>query len=395
MTLNQRSMTGGVTSFSFAGLARFAGGYPASHNPAMRWSHYGDRPRCMYGGACRSYGCPIHAKATTFSVSLPRARATGRLDLRPDAMACELPMQDGRVTGARYLDRAGKTHEVRAQHVVVSAGTIGTPHLLLLSSSSAFPHGLANGSGLVGRNFSFHHHPAAVGIFDEDLRGYTGYEAFAAFDDLHPSDPKRGFIRGGVVAELNTFTHQPIAYALVLDPALRGAGRSWGAALKERMRAFPRTLTVAGICEELPMADNRVDLDAAVKDRFGLPVPRFTKRQHPNDVAMYRWYEKKLVELVRAAGAKEVHGGGVPALAIDEHTPQKGNAHNHGTCRMGDDPSKSVVDRWCRSHEVPNLWVVDGSVMPTNGGYNPTLTILANAYRVADHFVRDAKRQSL
>ena len=384
-----------VSAQRFAKGARASGYTPFPVPVAINSQPYGERPRCMYGGACRSYGCPIHAKATTFSVSLPRARATGRLDLRPDAMACELPVQGGRVTGARYFDRAGKTHEVRAQHVVVSAGTIGTPHLLLLSSSSPFPHGLANGSGLVGRNFSFHHHPAAVGIFDEDLRGYTGYEAFAAFDDLHPSDPKRGFIRGGVVAELNTFTHQPIAYALVLDPALRGAGRSWGAALKERMRAFPRTLTVAGICEELPMADNRVDLDPAVKDRFGLPVPRFTKRQHPNDVAMYRWYEQKLIELVQAAGAQEVHGGGIPALAIDEHTPQKGNAHNHGTCRMGDDPSKSVVDRWCRSHEVPNLWVVDGSVMPTNGGYNPTLTILANAYRVADHFVREAKRQSL
>jgi choline dehydrogenase-like flavoprotein len=384
-----------VSAQRFAKGARASGYTPFPVPVAINSQPYGERPRCMYGGACRSYGCPIHAKATTFSVSLPRARATGRLDLRPDAMACELPMQDGRVTGARYLDRAGKTHEVRAQHVVVSAGTIGTPHLLLLSSSSAFPHGLANGSGLVGRNFSFHHHPAAVGVFDEDLRGYTGYEAFAAFDDLHPSDPKRGFIRGGVVAELNTFTHQPIAYALVLDPALRGAGRSWGAALKERMRAFPRTLTVAGICEELPMADNRVDLDPAGKDRFGLPVPRFTKRQHPNDLAMYRWYEKRLAELVQAAGAKEVHAGGIPGVAIDERTPQKGNAHNHGTCRMGDDPSKSVVDRWCRSHEVPNLWVVDGSVMPTNGGYNPTLTILANAYRVADRFVREGKRHSL
>ncbi len=383
-----------VSAQKFAKGAKARGYTPFPVPVAINSQPYAGRPRCMYGGACRSYGCPIHAKGTTFSVSLPRAQATGRLDLRPDAMVFELPTKDGRVTGARYFDRAGAAHEVRARHVIVSAGTIGTAQLLLLSTSSAFPHGLANGSGLVGRNLQFHHHPAAVGIFEEDLRGYTGYEAFAAFDDLHPSDPKRGFIRGGVVAELNTFTHQPIAYALVLEPALRGEGRSWGASLKERMRGFPRTLTVAGICEELPMADNRVDLDPSVKDRFGLPVPRFTKRQHPNDIAMNRWYEKKLVELVQAAGAKEVHPGRIPGVAIDEHTPQKGNAHNHGTCRMGDDPSKSVVDRWCRSHEVPNLWVVDGSVMPTNGGYNPTLTILANAYRVADHFVREAKKQS-
>jgi choline dehydrogenase-like flavoprotein len=310
-------------------------------------------------------------------------------------MVFELPVKDGRVTGARYYDRAGQPHEVRARQVIVSAGTIGTAQLLLLSTSGAFPHGLANGSGQVGRHFSFHHHPAAMGVFDEDLRTYTGYEAFAAFDDLHPSDPKRGFIRGGVVAEINTFTHQPIAYALVLEPALRGGGRSWGASLKERLRGFPRTLTVAGICEELPMADNRVDLDPDVKDRFGLPVPRITKRQHANDLAMYHWYEKKLVEMVQAAGAREVVRGAIPGVAIDERTQQKGNAHNHGTCRMGNDPSSSVVDRHCRSHEVPNLWIVDGSVMPTNGGYNPTLTILANAYRVADHFVREAKGHAL
>jgi choline dehydrogenase-like flavoprotein len=385
-----------VSAQKFAKGAR-ARGYTAFPVPvAINSQPYGGRPRCLYGGACRSYGCPVHAKGTTFSISLPRARATGQLDLRPDAMVFDLPVKDGRVTGARYFDRAGQAHEVRARHVVVSAGTIGTAQLLLLSTSGAFPHGLANGSGLVGRNFSFHHHPAALGLFDEDLRAYTGFEAFSAFDDLHPSDPKRGFIRGGVVAELNTFTHQPLAYALVLEPALRGAGaRGWGASLKQNLRAFPNTLTVAGICEELPMADNRVDLDPVVKDRFGLAVPRITKRQHPNDLAMNRWYEKKLVELVEAAGAKEVHAGGIPEVSIDEHTPQKGNAHNHGTCRMGDDPSKSVVDRWCRSHEVPNLWVVDGSVMPTNGGYNPTLTILANAYRVADHFVREAKAQSL
>jgi choline dehydrogenase-like flavoprotein len=384
-----------VSAQRFRRGAKALGYTPFPVPMAINSRPYGGRPRCMYGGACRSYGCPVHAKATTFSVSLPRARATGRLDLRSDATVFELPVKDGRVVGVRYFDDAGRAHEVRARHVVLAAGTFGSAHLLLLSTSGAFPQGLANGSGLVGRNLQFHHHPAAVGVFDEDLRTYTGFETHAALDDLHPSDPKRGFIRGGVVAEVNTFTHQPIAYSLVLEPALRGSARGWGASLKERMRNFPRTLVVAAICEELPMDDNRVDLDPEVKDRFGLPVPRITKRQHPNDLAMFRWYEKKLVEIVGAAGAKEVRAGGVPGVSIDENTPQKSNAHNHGTCRMGEDPTRSVVDRFCRSHEVPNLWVVDGSVMPTNGGYNPTLTILANAYRVADHFVREARRQSL
>lgn len=126
--------------------------------------------------------------------------------------------------------------------MIVSAGTAGTAHLLLLAESSAFPHGLGNGSVLVGRNLEFHHHPHAIGVFDDDVRGHTGFEAMAAIDDLHPSDPKRGFIRAGLVAERSTFTHQPIARALALDPALRGAARSRGAPLEERMRAFPRTL---------------------------------------------------------------------------------------------------------------------------------------------------------
>jgi len=380
----------------FAAGARAQGYTPFPVPVAINSQPYGGRPRCLYGGACRSYGCAIHAKGTTFSIHLPRARATGRLDLRTDAMAFELSVKDGRIAAARYLDTAGSAHEVRARHFVASAGTVGTAHLLLLSSSSAFPQGLANGSGLVGRNLQFHHHPAAIGVFDEDLRGYTGFEAFTAIDDLHPSDAKRGFIRGGVVAEVNTFTHQPIAFALALEPVLRSGERSWGASLKRRLRSFPNTMTIAGICEELPMEQSRVDLDPEVKDRFGLPVPRFTKRQHPNDLAMNRWYEQRLVEIVTAAGASRVAtGSSLPGIGIGESSPQKGNAHNHGTCRMGDDPAKSVVDRWCRSHEVPNLWVVDGSVMPTNGGYNPTLTILANAYRVADHFVGEARKGSL
>lgn len=380
-----------VSGARFAAGARALGYQPFPVPMAINSRVYDGRPACMYGGACRSYGCPINAKATTFSVSLPRARATGKLDLRTDAMVFELPEKDGRVTGARYLDSSGAAHEVRARHTVVSAGSIGTPQLLLLSTSSRFPHGLANGSGQVGRHLQFHHHPAAVGLFDDDLRAYTGFETHAGFDDLHPSDSKRGFIRGGVVAELNTFTHQPLGFALALEPAIADGGKRWGAALKERLRQFTRVMTVAGICEELPMESSRVDLDPDVKDRFGLAVPRITKRQHPNDLAMDRWYEKKLVELVEAAGAKQSFGGAGPAIAMSEERPQKSNAHNHGTCRMGNDAKSSVVDRWCRSHEVRNLWIVDGSFMPTSGGYNPTLTILANAYRVADHFVREAK----
>jgi choline dehydrogenase-like flavoprotein len=174
--------------------------------------------------------------------------------------------------------------------------------------------------------------------------------------------------------------------------------RSWGAPLKSLLKKFPRAVLLAGVLEDLPMESNRVDLDPTVKDRWGLPVPRITHGQHPNDLAMHRWYQLKLLEIAEAAGATEKWISKVPGFTlIDETTPMNGGHVGHfmGTCRMGTDPKSSVLDKWCRAHDVPNLWVVDGSCFPTSGGYNPTLTILANAYRVADHFIAEAKRQNL
>jgi choline dehydrogenase-like flavoprotein len=209
---------------------------------------------------------------------------------------------------------------------------------MLQSLSGSSADGLGNSSGLVGKNLQFHHFPSAVAVFDDDMRGYTGFEGHMAFDDLHASDPKRGFIRGGVVIEANIFTHQPIMHRLAL-----AGDNSWGAGLK---------------------------------DRFGLPVPRITKTNHPNDVAMSYWFEKRLREVAEAAGASRILSPSVPGLDIKLDEPVSGAEHNHGTCRMGNDPNTSVLDKWCRSHDVPNFWVADGSSMPTNAGYNPTLTIM-------------------
>lgn len=143
------------------------------------------------------------------------------------------------------------------------------------------------------------------------------------------------------------------------------------------------------------MSSSQVDLDPQTKDGFGLYVPRVTKKQHPNDVLMHRYFQQKLTELAQAAGAEKTLVLDVPGATIGDDMHQKGSTHNHGTCRMGNDPKSSVVNKWCQSHEVPNLWITDASVFPTSGGYNPTLTILANAYRVADHFLAQARRQSL
>ena len=382
------------SSHRFARGARKLGYSPFPLPVAINPRVYGNRPGCINGGACRGHGCPMHAKASTLAVSLPRALATGKLDLRANAAVYDLPVgKDGRLTGARYIDGAGKQQEVRAKQVIVAAGALGTAQLLLLSRSGQFPDGLANGSGEVGRNLTFHHFPAVAAVFDEDLRTYTGVESLVAADDLHPSDPKRGFIRGGVIAESNVASSQPLIFGAVLHG--QSPGSRWGAGFKDKLREFPRTMLFSAICEELPMSSSQVDLDPQTKDGFGLYVPRVTKKQHPNDVLMHRYFQQKLTELAQAAGAEKTLVLDVPGATIGDDMHQKGSTHNHGTCRMGNDPKSSVVNKWCQSHEVPNLWITDASVFPTSGGYNPTLTILANAYRVADHFLAQARRQSL
>jgi choline dehydrogenase-like flavoprotein len=374
--------------------ARKLGYHPFPTPVAINSEPYGGRAECVHGGACLGYGCPMGAKATTLSVCIPKALATGKLDLRPNATAREITLgKDGRARSVRYLDKQGSEHEVFARHVVVSGNAIGTPHLLQMSTSAAFRHGLANSSGLVGRNLTLHHIAAVGFTTDQAGRSFTGLHSHAAFDDLHASDPKRGFIRGGVVAEANSLTNQPLAFALVSHqgyPAKRG----WGRDFKDYLRKFPRSIGLAAVLEDLPMAANQVDLDPTVKDRLGLPAPRITHRQHPNDFAMNRWFTERMMAVADAAGAIDKWDAQFYSLPT-ERSAMKGFMHFHGTCRMGDDPTRSVVDRWCRSHDVENLWVVDGSVFPTAGGYNPTLTILANAYRVADRFVREAKRQNV
>ncbi|MEE8175752.1 MAG: GMC family oxidoreductase, partial [Gemmatimonadota bacterium] len=354
---------------------------------------YRGRPACTYGGACSGYGCPIGARGTPLSVSLPKAHKTGLLDLRPNSLAFQIELgRDGRARSVRYLDQERREErEVFARHIIVAGNAIGTPHLLLLSRSASFPDGLANSSGLVGRNLMFHVLVQVSFTIDEPALGFTGLENHRAIDDLHASDPRRGFIRGGVVTEVNFPHKQPLGYALLSHTDYGGGRPSWGGAFKEYLRKFPQVVAAAAVLEDLPMDENRIDLDPDVADAYGLPVPRITHRQHPNDLAMSAWYRARMLELADAADAVETW---VP-LEVTEEKPTQGGSHIHGTCRMGTDPSRSVVDRWCRSHDVPNLWIVDASVFPTSSGYNPTLTILANAFRVADHFVTEAKKGAL
>jgi len=295
-----------------------------------------------------------------------------------------------------YYDEDGKIQEQEARLFVVSCNSINSPVLLLKSTSSMFPDGLANSSGLVGRYLTFHMYPAVHAFFDFDVKGYMGHETDVTTDAIRPSDPKKGFIRGHVVQTLNALTKQPIIYAAAFsagDPELK---KTWGSEFKDYLRQYTQSTALYGVMEDMPMYNNRIDVDTNFRDRFGEPVTRITHKNHPNDIAMCRYAMKTMHDILQAAGARRTWDSGLWGLTnIDETRSMTGSCHLHGTARMGNDPKTSVLDKSCRSHDVRNLFVVDGGFMPTSAGCNPTLTIAANAFRVADHIIDEAKKGNL
>jgi choline dehydrogenase-like flavoprotein len=310
-------------------------------------------------------------------VFVPDAVATGRYDLRPDSYVREITVDGrGRAKGAVYQDADGRTYEQEADVVVLACGAVETARLLLLSRSARFPNGLANGSDLVGRNVTFHEYSAAVATFEDPIYAWAGggYVSASSFQ-FYEHDESRGFVGGGHMATAGVGIPLPINWSLPNRPA-------WGAAAKQMDRDFfNHSMAAAMVVHDMPQHENRVDLDDTVVDAWGLPVARITLTPHPNDLAMGRFLIDRSAEILQAAGATSVQ-----KVYIDRIT---GNcSHQHGTTRMGDDPATSVLDRWCRSHEVDNLFVVDGGPFPTGTGANPTLTIMANAWRVADHIAQ-------
>ena len=372
-----------------ATLALEAGAKKLGYHPfptplAINSRPYAGRPACLNGGQCSNFGCPVHARASTLAIHIPAALGTGRLDLRTEARVTELVVDaEGRVRAARYVDAAGRQHEVRARSFVLAAGSIASAHLLLSSRSARHPEGLANGSGLVGRNLMFHIF-SYVGFELPGLsKGSFGPNGMLAVDDLHASDASRGFIRGAVMGE--AAEPGPLWAAYKANEYLGRETGAWGKPLKDYLRRYPHLGAMISIGEDLPRLENRVDLDPTHVDEHGVALPRITHRNHPNDLLLSRYFEERMKAIASAAGATRVWG-------YDFTKAKGGTGHLLGTCRMGDDPERSVVDRDCRSHEIPNLWIPDGSCFPTSGGYNPTLTIFANADRAATRFLERRKR---
>jgi choline dehydrogenase-like flavoprotein len=350
-------------------------GYNSFPTPMAALSQpYNGRPVTVLSAFAQQHGDPTGTRSSALTVWVPDALATGRYDLRPDSYVHEVRVDgSGRCKGAVYQDADGDFVEQEADVFIFACGAIETARLLLLSRSSRFPDGLANGSDLVGRNLTLHEYSGAIGVFDDPIYAWAGggYVARSSYQ-FYEHDDSRGFVGGSHIASAGVGIPLPINWSLPDRPI-------WGAEAKRMDREFyNHSFAIGMVLHDMPQHDNRVELDNRVKDAWGLPVARITLRPHPNDLAMGRWVIDHNAEIMEAAGAKRVY-----RVYIDRVT---GNcSHQHSTTRMGNDPDTSVLNRWCQAHEVDNLFVVDGAPFPTATGANPTLSIMANAWRVAEH----------
>jgi len=359
--------------------ARKLGLHPFPAPMAIASVPYDGRPACAHCGFCIGYGCEMRAKSSTLYNMIPQAEATGHCEVRPLSYASRIETNAaGRVTGVAYFDAERREQLQKARAVVVCANGAETPRLLLMSKSAKFPDGLANSSGLVGRNLMFNTYSEVQGIFEHALNEFKSVQVTRVVHDFYDHDPRRNFYGGGGLDGRSG--PMPIGWALFAPPP----ERSWGAGFKSLLEAMPRAMSVATHGTSLALESNRVDLDPDLKDAWGLPAMRVTYRDHPDDLAMARYLQDRAVEILQAAGAQQIWKG-----PVEEAT---GSPHLLGTCRMGNDPRTSVVDRHHRAHDVRNLFLCDGSSFVTSGRGQPTMTIQALAFRAGQHIARFARR---
>ncbi|ANS77979.1 Glucose-methanol-choline (GMC) oxidoreductase:NAD binding site [Serinicoccus hydrothermalis] len=350
----------------FANGAERAGyKYYATGPYATNAEPYDGRPATVQDGF-NFQGDKSGAKWSTLVREIPRALESGNAELRPLSQAVRITHgSDGRVDAVEYLDSDGNLHRQAARAVCVAGNSIETPRLLLMSDSPSHPDGLANSSDQVGRNYMRHLTGSAYARFEQPVRMYRGETMAGIIADEAVYDPSRGFV-GGYYME--TLSLGPAFLASFVEPG------SWGREFTRLMDAYAHTAGMWLVGEDMPQESNRITLDPDVKDQWGLPAPHVHFDDHPNDIAMRRHAYRAADSIYRAAGALGVH-----------HTPPYPATHNLGSCRMAADPADGPLNGWGQAHDVPNLFVSDGSVMTTGGAANPTLTIVALAMRQADH----------
>ena len=338
------------------------------------------RPACQRFGACES-GCPTGAKASTDFTHWRKAIAAGAI-LRTGARVARLTFDKaGLVTGAEYFDRSGTLHHQAAGVTVLAANGIGTPRLLLNSASSQFPDGAANSSGLVGKRLMTHLLTSVYGIYDDELGSHLGPTGQSLQSlQFYETDVDRGFVRG---AKWNLMS----APGLIRHNAW-APGTDWrstmGQAFHRRLRRAGRYTEWGATIEDLPEEHNEVVLDPACTDSHGIPAAKMRYAIGENSRKMIGFHIDRMSEAHQAAGAVELDV--FPVV-------RESGWHLMGTARMGNDPETSVVDQFCRSHDVPNLFVIDGSVFVTSTGVNPTATIMAIALRSMRHLASHRAEQ--
>jgi choline dehydrogenase-like flavoprotein len=339
---------------------------------------YNGRAACMRCRWCVGFACEVDAKNGTQNTVIPIALASGNCELRAECVVKEIQTDSrGRATGVAYFDAQNRLEIQPADLVVSSCGATETARLLLNSRSSLFPEGLGNRHDWVGRNLQGHGYAGAYGLFDYDVYDDIGPGASIAICDYNHGNP--GMVGGGALC--NEFIRLPIHFSSMTPPNLP----RWGKAHKDFMRqAYRRTVVVMGPAQEMPVFDSRVQVDPRVKDYWGIPAARLSGTNHPHTVELGKMLSAKADAWLKEAGA-------VSTWPRPPRVGLSGGQHQAGTCRMGNDPKTSVVNRYCQVHDVDNLFVVDGSVHVTNGGFNPVLTIMAIAYHASAHIVQEWK----
>jgi len=363
--------------------ARAMGWHPQPAPVAILSRPYRGRPACSHCGFCIGFGCEMNAKSSTLVSMIPDAVATGRCEIRPLSTVFRIETgADGRAKEVAYIDAQGRQQAQKARAVVLAANGAETPRLLFMSDSPAHPDGLGNGSGLVGKYLMGNGHSVIHGYFEHELNDWKSIQVTRIVHDFYETDPDRGFYGGGGL------DGRPLVNAMPAMHALTEAGTGplrWGRDFKRDVRhGFNRHMGILASTTSVPVERNNITLDPSHRDAHGRPAVRMTYRDHDDDLAMMGFLQDRGQEILDAAGAERTWREPV--------VPQTFHAHLLGTCRMGDDPRRSVVDRHHRSHEVPNLFICDGSSLVSSGRGQPTLTIQALAFRAAEHMAGFARR---
>jgi choline dehydrogenase-like flavoprotein len=347
------------------------GARPFAPPVAINSIEYDGRPACTYCGWCAS-GCVTEAKATSSGTYLAKAEKLGaKLVSEAFVHRIDYDERSGRASGVSYLDSAGRERQVEARIVILAAHALETPRILLLSTNKNFPDGLANSSGVVGRTLMSHPTWQVFGTFDEPVNAFKGMQmGHVMVQDFYAPNSKNNYARGFV---LISYMMTPITYANL-------SGSFFGADLKGFLYEYPHTAAWWAHAEGLPNENNRITLDPELRDARGLPTGRLHYEWGENDVRLAAAARDKAAEMMAASGARKVRIG------------LNYGAHAMGTCRMGSDSKTSVVNEFCQTHDVRNLFICDTSVFVTGSGVNPTLTAMAISKRAAG-FIGDSARK--